>query len=121
MTLDHGGEVAKHTHWRQKLGVQISFCDPYASWQKSAPGHQRDNQRDQQMDLGKELQTALHKDPELLRGLLILNPEDARALDALMQTSPKTVEKPLLKNDWYGEGIIPLSSFRENSPSQHAR
>jgi hypothetical protein len=38
-----------------------------------------------------------------------------------MQTSPKTVEKPLLKNDWYGEGIIPLSSFRENSPSQHAR
>ena len=36
MTLDHGGEFAKHTHWPQKLGIQTSFCDPYASWQKGA-------------------------------------------------------------------------------------
>ena len=33
--LDHGGELAKYTDWRQKLGMQTSVCDPYASLQKS--------------------------------------------------------------------------------------
>jgi hypothetical protein len=71
--------------------------------QKSAPPHQRDNERDKERDherdhkgdLGKELQTALHKDPDLLRGLLILNPEDARALDTLMQSEMKGVAKEM--------------------------
>ena len=34
LTLDNGGEFAKHTEWVQKLGLQTYFCDPYASWQK---------------------------------------------------------------------------------------
>lgn len=33
-TLDNGGEFARHTEWRRKLGIQTYFCDPYASWQK---------------------------------------------------------------------------------------
>lgn len=36
MTLDNGGEFAKHTEWRTKLGIQTYFCDPYASWQKGS-------------------------------------------------------------------------------------
>jgi transposase, IS30 family len=36
MTLDNGGEFAKHTQWREKLGLATYFCDPYCSWQKGA-------------------------------------------------------------------------------------
>jgi len=64
--------------------------------QKPAPHHDRDHQRDNERDHQREdLQRALQKDPDLLQGLLILNPERTRALDTLMQTSPKTVEREL--------------------------
>ena len=34
LTLDNGGEFAKHTEVCKALGLQSFFCDPYASWQK---------------------------------------------------------------------------------------
>lgn len=33
-TLDNGGEFAEHGLWKDKLGLNVYFCDPYASWQK---------------------------------------------------------------------------------------
>jgi IS30 family transposase len=36
LTLDNGGEFAKHTLWRKHLRMETYFCDPYASWQKGA-------------------------------------------------------------------------------------
>lgn len=33
-TLDNGGEFAEHGLWKDKLGLSVYFCDPYASWQK---------------------------------------------------------------------------------------
>lgn len=33
-TLDNGGEFAGHGLWKDKLGLNVYFCDPYASWQK---------------------------------------------------------------------------------------
>jgi phage/plasmid primase-like uncharacterized protein len=41
----------------------------------------------------KELQTALHKDPDLLRGLMTLKPENARDLEALTQSPAKALQK----------------------------
>lgn len=34
LTLDNGGEFAKHTEVFKVLGLRSFFCDPYASWQK---------------------------------------------------------------------------------------
>lgn len=34
MTLDNGGEFAQHGKWRNELGIETYFCDPYKSWQK---------------------------------------------------------------------------------------
>jgi len=34
LTLDNGGEFAKHTEVSKVLGIKSFFCDPYASWQK---------------------------------------------------------------------------------------
>jgi len=34
MTLDNGGEFAKHLEACKGLGMKSFFCDPYASWQK---------------------------------------------------------------------------------------
>jgi IS30 family transposase len=34
LTLDNGGEFAKHGEVFKVLGIQSFFCDPYASWQK---------------------------------------------------------------------------------------
>jgi IS30 family transposase len=34
LTLDNGGEFAKHTEVSNILGIKSFFCDPYASWQK---------------------------------------------------------------------------------------
>lgn len=35
LTLDNGGEFAKHEYCSQNLnGLKVFFCDPYASWQK---------------------------------------------------------------------------------------
>jgi len=34
LTLDNGGEFAKHSTVAKALGIQSFFCDPYASWQK---------------------------------------------------------------------------------------
>lgn len=33
-TLDNGGEFAGHGLWTDTLGLNVYFCDPYASWQK---------------------------------------------------------------------------------------
>jgi len=34
LTLDNGGEFAKHLHVVEALGIQSFFCDPYCSYQK---------------------------------------------------------------------------------------
>lgn len=34
LTLDNGNEFAAHGLCRRKLGLDVFFCDPYASWQK---------------------------------------------------------------------------------------
>lgn len=34
ITLDNGGEFAGHGMWKDSLGLDVYFCDPYASWQK---------------------------------------------------------------------------------------
>ena len=34
LTLDNGGEFARHDIFRQEMGGKTFFCDPYASWQK---------------------------------------------------------------------------------------
>lgn len=34
LTLDNGGEFAAHGLCQEKLGLDVFFCDPYASWQK---------------------------------------------------------------------------------------
>ena len=34
LTLDNGGEFAQHTQWKELLGLETYFCDPYCSWQK---------------------------------------------------------------------------------------
>ena len=34
LTLDNGGEFAKHAEVDKALGLKSYFCDPYASWQK---------------------------------------------------------------------------------------
>lgn len=34
LTLDNGGEFAKHDTLRKEIGLKTFFCDPYASWQK---------------------------------------------------------------------------------------
>ena len=34
LTLDNGGEFAKHWKVAENIGIKTYFCDPYASWQK---------------------------------------------------------------------------------------
>jgi IS30 family transposase len=34
MTFDNGGEFAEHQVLHHQLGIDVFFCDPYASWQK---------------------------------------------------------------------------------------
>ena len=34
MTLDNGKEFAEHHRWTDKLGTEVYFADPYASWQR---------------------------------------------------------------------------------------
>jgi len=34
LTLDNGGEFARHTDVTTTLGIETYFCDPYKSWQK---------------------------------------------------------------------------------------
>ncbi len=42
LTLDHGGEFARHTMGPRRLGFRLNFCDPYASWQTGAARIQMD-------------------------------------------------------------------------------
>ena len=36
LTLDNGGENARHKHMEKRLKIEVYFCDPYASWQRGS-------------------------------------------------------------------------------------
>ena len=36
MTFDNGKEFAKHARLTRRLGLNVYFADPYASWQRGA-------------------------------------------------------------------------------------
>jgi transposase, IS30 family len=34
LTLDNGGEFARHDRLERELGLRAYFCDPYCAWQR---------------------------------------------------------------------------------------
>ena len=89
LTLDNGGEFARHEQVAEALGVQSYFCDPYASWQKG--GVENTNGR-------------LRRDLPRNTNIKMMNQEDFDEIILNYNTTPRKSLK------W----LTPLEAFKKN-------